>query len=173
MKRPPSWDEDGDPISDLRYEPELTTRDVADLFRVTQATVRQWVARGYLSPTRQVRSSNVFDTEEVFEAFDLIAARRKATGQARRSEGYFAKGNRADRIPSKHYDAIITISEAARLVQVSPATIRSWMHRGYLTPANSFKPRRIRLRVEDVIKATRARRLPQPVPAGRRRNQTR
>jgi len=169
MQRPTSWDEYGDPISDLRYELELTTRDVADLFRVTQATVRQWVARGYLSPSRQEGPSNVFDTDKVFNAYDLIAARRRATGQAPHGEGYSAKSNVADRIRPKHYDAIITISEAARLVQVSPATIRSWMHRGYLTAANSSKPRAVRLRLEDVIKAARARRLPQPVPACTRR----
>ncbi len=81
MRRRGSWDEYHDPISDLRYEPELTTRDVADLFRVAPATVRQWVARGDLRPTRQERSSNVFDTEEVFAAVDLIAAKRKATGR--------------------------------------------------------------------------------------------
>ncbi len=97
MKRPPSWDEDGDPISDLRYEPELTTRDVADLFRVTQATVRHRVARGYLSPTRQVRSSNVFDTEEVFEAFDLIAADERQLGKRAAARGTSLKATAPQR----------------------------------------------------------------------------
>lgn len=172
MQRRTSWDQYGDPLSDLRYEPELTTRDVAALFRVTRATVRQWVARGYLSPSRQEGPSNVFDTAELFDAYDLIAARRRATGQAPRSDGHFAQSNAADRIRPKHYDALITISEAARLVQVSPATIRSWMHRGYLTTSNNSKPRAARLRLEDVIKAARTRRLPQPVPAWTRRKQT-
>ncbi len=173
MKRPEPWDEYDQPISDLRYEPELSTRDVADLLRVTQATVRQWVARRYLSPIRQERGSNVFDTETVLDAFDLIAARRQATGQAPRSEGLFARSNPADRIPPKHYDAIITISEAARLVQVSPGTIRSWIHRGHLSPASSSKPRRVRLRVEYVVKAARERSLPKASATGRRRNRTR
>ena len=172
MQPPTSSDEYSDPISDLRYEPELTTRDVADLLRVTRATVRQWVARGYLSPTRQEGPSNAFNTNEVFDAYDRIASRRKAAAQRLRSEGYFAESNAADHIRPKHYDAIITISEAARLVQVSPATIRSWMHRGYLTPASSSKPQAVRLRLEDVTKAARARRLPQVVPAWRRRNHT-
>ncbi len=122
---------------------------------------------------RQERGSNVFDTETVLDAFDLIAARRQATGQAPRSEGLFARSNPADRIPPKHYDAIITISEAARLVQVSPGTIRSWIHRGHLSPASSSKPRRVRLRVEYVVKAARERSLPKASATGRRRNRTR
>lgn len=167
VRHPGSSGEYGDPASDLRYEPELTTRDVAALLRVTQTTVRKWVARGHLRPTRQEGSSNVFDTEEVLDAFDLIAAGRKATGEAPRSDGYFARSNPADRIHPKHYDAIVTINEAARLVQVSPSTIRSWMHRGHLAPARSVTTRPILLRVEDVVQAARDRRLPQPVPAWR------
>lgn len=155
MRRPQSGDEYGDRISDLRYEREMTTRDVADFLRVTQASVR--------SPKRQERSSNVFDSHDVFAAFELIAARRKATGHTPRSEGYVAGSSPADRIPPKHYDVIITTSEAARLVQVSPATIRSWIHRGHLTPASSSTPRAVRLRVEDVVNAARARKLSQPV----------
>lgn len=173
MRRPESGDEYGDRISDLRYEREMTTRDVADFLRVTQASVRQWVARGYLSPKRQERSSNVFASDDVFAAFELIAARRKATGHTPRSEGYVAGSSPADRIPPKHYDAIITTSEAARLVQVRPATIRSWIHRGHLTPASSSAPRAVRLRVEDVVNAARARRLSQPVAGFRRGSRAR
>lgn len=173
MRRAADWDEYGDQISDLRYGRELTTRDVADLFRVTQASVRQWVARGHLKPTRRERSSNVFDTDEVFAAVDLIVAKRKATGQVPPSQGSFARSNPADRIPTKHYDAIITVIEAARLVQVSPATIRSWMNRGHLTPAGGSTPRAVRLRVGDVVDAARARKLPRTGSSPRRQNRAR
>ena len=95
MRRPGGWDGYGDEVSDLRYERELTTRDVADLFRVRQATVRQWVARGYLKPTRRERSSNVFDTDEVCAAVDLIVGKRKATGHVPASHGLLARSNPA------------------------------------------------------------------------------
>lgn len=173
MRGAGSGDEFDDPISDLRYEPELTTRDVADFFRVTPAAVRQWVSRGYLRSTRQERSSNVFDTEEVFAAVNLIAANRKVTGNASRIDGYLAHSGPANRIPPKHYDAIVTISEAARLVQVSPTTIRSWIHRGHLTQVDGSTRRPVQLRVDDVVNAARARSLPQPVPGRRRGSRAR
>jgi DNA-binding transcriptional MerR regulator len=145
----PARDEYDDPVNDLRYEPEITTRDVSKLLGVTQATVRRWVARGYISPVGKLGPSNLFSTSEVLAAHDDIEARRKATGRLRL----------ADRIRPKHYDAVVDVGEAAQLIDVSPATIRSWIHRGHLTPLRSSNPRAIRLRLGDVITAAQSRQL--------------
>jgi DNA-binding transcriptional MerR regulator len=158
------WTEDDydDPLDYLRYaDDEITTRDVADLLGVTQAAVRRWVARGYISPVGRFGPSNVFRANEVLAAHEQITARRKATGNPRRSRGWFVEPRLIDRIRPKHYDALINVGEAARLLGISPATIRSWMHRGHLLPLASSKPRDIRLRLGDVINAARARRLPE------------
>lgn len=156
----PARDEYDDPIDDLRYEPELTTRDVADLLGVTQATVRRWVARGYISPVGKFGPSNLFNTHDVLAAHDDIEGRRKASGQARRKHRYRVDLRPFDRIRPKHYDAVVDVGEAARLLDVSPATIRSWIHRGHLTPLGSSNPRAIRLRLGDVIAAAQSRQLP-------------
>src|SRR4051812_5646935 len=74
---------------DCYSEPEITTGDVADLLGVKQATVRRWVARGYIRPIRKLGTTNVFRTEEVFEAYEQIAARRKATAGPRRRRGRY------------------------------------------------------------------------------------
>ncbi|MEU4196803.1 helix-turn-helix domain-containing protein [Kribbella sp. NPDC026611] len=163
-------DEYDDPIDDLRYEPEITTRDVADLLGVTQSTVRRWVARGYIRPVGNLGPSNLFNTSEVLAAYDDIEARRKATGQAHRQYGYRVEMRPIDRIRPKHYDAVVNVGEAARLIGVRPGTIRSWVHRGHLAPLASSKPRAIRLRLGDVITAARARWLPRrSARPGRRR----
>ena len=73
----PARDEYDDPVNDLRYEPEITTRDVSKLLGVTQATVRRWVARGYISPVGKLGPSNLFSTSEVLAAHDDIEARRR------------------------------------------------------------------------------------------------
>lgn len=154
-------DDHGDPIDDLRYEPEISTRDVADLLRVSDGTVRRWVARGYMFPVGRLGPSNLYNTREVLSAHEDIKARRKATGQGRREDGYRVALRPIDRIRTKHYDAVVDIREAARLIEVSPATVRSWIHRGHLNPLPSSKPRAVRLRLGDVIEAARARRLPE------------
>lgn len=166
----PARHEYDDPIEDLRYEPEITTRDVSDLLDVTQATVRRWVARGYISPVGKFGPSNLFNTREVLAAHDDIEVRRKATGQARREYRYGVELRPTDRIPPKHNDAVVDVGEAARLIDVRPATIRSWIHRGHLTPLGSSKPRAIRFRLGDVITAAQSRQLPRrSARLGRRR----
>jgi DNA-binding transcriptional regulator YiaG len=155
-----SGDEYDDPIADLRHTREITSRDVADLLGITQATVRQWVARGYITPTGRIGPSNVFRTSDVLEAYDQIARRRKATRKPPEKRGWFADPTPMDRIRTKHYDAVISIDEAARLISVSPATIRSWLHRRHLEALPSSKPRGVRLRLGDVIHAAQARRMP-------------
>lgn len=145
---------------DLRSMSELTTRDVAELLGVTPATVRRWVARGYIRPVGKLGPSNLFHTREVLAAHGEIEARHKATGKPRAQGPFRVELRPIDRIQPKHYDAVIDVCEAARLIDVSPTTIRSWIHRGHLTPLASSKPRTIRLRLGDVIAAARARRLP-------------
>lgn len=159
-KRGLALDDDDDPVENLRYQAEITTRDVADLLDVTQSAVRRWTARGYISPVGKLGPSNLFTTRDVLTAHEEIQTRRKATGKPRLQDRYRVELRRFDRIRPKHYDAVMRISEAAQLIDVSPSTIRSWIHRGYLTPLDSSKARAVELRLGDVIIAARSRRLP-------------
>lgn len=145
--------------------PELTTRDVAELLHVTPATVRRWVARGHLMPIRQEGPANVFDSGDVHAAFENISARRRATGQPS-GEGWPTVVRKpAERIPTKHYDALVTSTEAAQLLEINASTIRSWIHRGYLKPAVTTGP--VLIRLGDAVVAARGRRVPQPKAARR------
>ena len=123
--------------------------------------MRRWVARGYITPVGKLGPSNLFNTGQVLAAHDDIRVRRRATGQARREYRYRVAPRPIDRIRPKHYDAVVGIGEAARLIGVSPVTIRSWIHRGHLIPLALSRPRAIRLRLGDVISAAQARRLPE------------
>lgn len=151
--------------SDLRYQRELTTRDVAELLHVTPATVRRWVARGHLMPIRQEGPANVFDGGDVHAAFDNISTRRRATGEPSREGWPTAARKPAERIPTKHYDALVSTAEAAQLLEVNASTVRSWIHRGYLKPAAATGP--VLIRLGDAVVAARDRRVPQPKPARR------
>jgi hypothetical protein len=157
------------PRSDLRYQPELTTRDVAELLHVTPATVRRWAARGHLTPIRQEGQANVFDSDDVQVAFDKISSRRRATGQASREGWPVAVRKPAERIPPKHYDALVTTTEAGQLLEINASTIRSWIHRGHLKPVASATPGPVLIRLGDAVTAARSRRIPQPKPAWRPR----
>ncbi len=121
--------------------------------------MRRWVARGYLSPIGKFGPSNLFNTREVLAAYEEIQAKRKATGQTRRESRYGVELRAVDSIRPKHYDAVVEVGESARLIDVSPSTIRSWIYRGHLIPLGS-SPRAVRLRLGDVIATARSRQLP-------------
>jgi len=156
----PPVDQYDDPVENLRYEPELTTRDVADLLGVTPATVRMWVRRGHITPIGKYRNSNVFDTGAVRDAHDAIRSRTKSVGSSRRDESEWRLPQPAVNIPAKFHDVIVDVRQAAALAKVRPATIRTWIHRGHLQPLPSSQPREVRLRVGDVFKAARRGRRP-------------
>lgn len=165
MRAPERWDDEYAPYhSGLRYEPELTTRDVAELLSVQQATVRQWVKRGHIKPSGKHGCSYFFDADEVRRAHDLITSRHKAAG----TDLVFEQLRQLQRLRRVHAEALLTVTEAGLLVGVAPSTIRSWIHRGHLTPAASPKVGNVMLRLDDVISAAQGRGLPRP---GRRRPQ--
>ena len=165
MRSPERWDDEYAPYdSSLRCEPELTTRDVAELLGVQQATVRQWVKRGHIEPSGRYGSSNLFDADELRRAHDLISSRHKAAG----TDLGFEELRQLQRLRRVHSEALLTVVEAGLLVGVAASTIRSWIHRGHLTPVASLKVGNVMLRLDDVIRAAQARALPRP---GRRRPQ--
>lgn len=163
-----TWEDDDWHGSRRRPGSEVTTSDVAELLGVRPATVRRWVSRGYLPPIGMLGPTHVFRTTEVYAARDAIWKRRKATGDGRRGrdDDWYLPGRHQpmERIAYKHWDKPITIDNAARIVEVSPSTIRSWIHRGYLTPLPSSTRRSTQLRTGDVLNAARARRLPRHLP---------
>jgi hypothetical protein len=143
----------------VRYGPELTTRDVAILCGVTPATVRMWVRRGHITPTRTYRNSNVFDTEAVLSAHEAIRSRSKpARPEPPSQRPTWQVVRPVVNIPTRYHDKVVSIREAAHLAQVRPATIRTWIHRGHLRPLPGTPSREVRLRVGDVFKAARRRR---------------
>lgn len=72
-----------DPREELREQPVLSTRDVAELCGVRPAAVRQWITRGHLTPSG---ASHIFDTTAVLAAAHLIPKPRQATRKPSRPE---------------------------------------------------------------------------------------
>jgi hypothetical protein len=118
-----------------------------------------WVQRGHLTPTGKYRNSNVFDTEEVLSAYEAIRSRSKPARSAPSSQrpGEFVRPS--VNIPARFHDQVVSIREAADIAQVRPATIRTWIHRGHLQPLAAASSRKVRLRLGDVFKAARRRRV--------------
>jgi DNA-binding transcriptional MerR regulator len=143
----------------IRYGQEMTTRDVANRLGVTQATVRMWVRRGHITPTGRYKNSNVFDTEAVLSAHEAIRSRTKPVppDPSLVRQSWLIKPS--VNIPARYHNRIVSVREAAALAQVRPATIRTWIHRGHLHPVPVTESREVRLRVGDVFRAARRRRV--------------
>ncbi|WP_158282892.1 helix-turn-helix domain-containing protein [Nocardioides silvaticus] len=164
----PPYEEDdhgwgNDPTADLKYEPIWSTRDVARYYDVKPATVRQWVARGYLTPEGKEGPSHVFARNEVMDAWADISARRNESGKASsqswppsRPRGLHATD--LDRLNKVTPESLVTITEAAVMLGLAPATIRSWIRRGHITPHPTSTPRRTLVSVADVHAAARRKR---------------
>ncbi|GEL47625.1 hypothetical protein CHO01_27410 [Cellulomonas hominis] len=157
-------DEYDDIYDTLRYQDRLTTRDVADLLGVTAATVRQWVRRGYLAPVAKQGPSHVFAAVDVRRAHQLISERHRGTGIPSPDPWHARTLRPIDQVPGRYHDNLVTTPDAAVLADVSPATIRSWIHRGHLTPIRIEGNSRVLLRVGDLMRVARERRLPRRRP---------
>jgi hypothetical protein len=125
-----------DPLEDLRYAEEITTRDVADLLGVTQAAVRRWVVRGYISPVGRFGPSNVFRPNDVLAAYEQITRDEK-----RLAIPAAAVGGPLNLDPSTAFDQSTTTRSS---MSVKPPgyseSARRQFDRGY-TAAISFRSR--------------------------------
>jgi len=126
----------------LRHGGEVSVRDIAYALGIDRSTVRKWVQRGHLEPARFERGAMVFRVSDVIAARDLI-----------RERTHEVPGLKAN-IPAKFHDHVVRIADAAKAAHVQPATIRSWIHRGHITPTNPGS-RPTLLRVGDVFRVAR------------------
>jgi DNA-binding transcriptional MerR regulator len=133
----PDDDDDDRPVA-------MTAVEAASMCGVLPLTIRQWVTRGYLRPIGRKGRSNLFDIGAVHRAQDLVLARTRKPVEARRG------------IASKDLDRQVTTAVAARVVGVSPSTIRMWVHRGHLMPVPS-PGRSHTFIIQDVLRAARRR----------------
>jgi excisionase family DNA binding protein len=115
-------DDESDEDSYRHPDDLVTAVQAASMCGVKPATIRQWVSRGHL--TSDHRSGR----RDFYRAGDVLAA------QARVNHHKQARPSSRINLPAHHRSALITAAEAARLLGVSPSTIRMWVNRGHLAP---------------------------------------
>lgn len=86
--------------------------------------IRKWASRGYLRSKGKRGRAALYDRDDLQRV-------RDDTG--RRTIEPSAWPNLY--VPTSYYNRLITTNEVARLFNVAPSTVRSWVTRGHLKPA--------------------------------------
>jgi len=132
----------------------LTAADAGRAVGVTAATIRQWVARGYLKPVGNDGRAHLFDAAEVRALQERTSSRARQPVQAPGSDRWiFAIDQRRGTTSANILD-LVTSVEAAHSAGVAAATVRSWVRRGLLTPTGRRGRSHLFVRL-DVIKLAR------------------
>lgn len=155
------WEDDEDQWGPERYDwdewcgpDELTTAQAAAAYGVVPATIRQWVRRGHLVPSRREGRTSIFNARAVYGAA-LAAYERNRQPRGLDHADYFgSKPIAGAGLTGRLMAELVTAEVAARAVDVSPSTIRSWRHRGHLRPV-TFQGRTPLYRLSDVVAAAR------------------
>lgn len=161
--RPPAsryWDWEGDSrwktyrFTSWIGPDEVTAKEAAEAYEVTPATIRQWVRRGHLQPSRVKGRTHLFAARDVNRAAIATSHRDKQPRDA--LSGRLSAGAP---IPLAHVDgrsmqAVLTADDASRLLNVPAATIRSWRHRSLLQPLY-FDGRTPMYRIADIVAVAR------------------
>lgn len=163
-----------DPDDDYTYDhydpreelPLLSARDVAELCGVRPAAVRQWVTRGHLTPIGKNGASHIFDTISVLAAAHLIGRRTKQRARPAdrntrrlappglRNAGQQLTTNDQIRMARVYGNRPLNTADAAALLGVKAATIRSWVRRGHLQALPTTGPRRLEFGLADLLRST-------------------
>lgn len=113
---------------------ELTTAEAAMAYAVRPSTVRQWVHRGHLTPLRQRGRTLIFAARTVHQAA-MATGHRNAQPGGPLTRHQRREPNLAGRhISAQSMTTFVTAEAAAHAVGVTASTVRSWQHRGRLTP---------------------------------------
>lgn len=97
----------------------VTPQQARAELRIEPGTVRQWAARGLLESVGTIGRAKLYR----FRDLERLKDRQHDGGRTFQILD----------VPAKRRENLVTGPEAARLISVSPATIRSWAHRGKLT----------------------------------------
>ena len=134
---------------------ELTTSDAAAAYAVTPGTIRQWVRRGHLSPLRREGRTSVFAARDVHDAAMATGQRNiQPGGPLGRDRHHVRPAGRFLTADAMH--RVVTAEEAGSLLSLSASTIRSWRHRGLLTPIRHESRTPLYLMADVVSTARRA-----------------
>lgn len=102
--------------------PQLVTGyQAAQIARVDPATIRQWVRRGHL-----VQADLRGHSKGALYALDAVLAARLHTRQRRRDK---VPTYRVLKLRAENFDELVTVREAAQMMDIPESTIRSWARR--------------------------------------------